>query len=92
MTKFKYSPLPLVALEQQRIPHIVPPPTSEQALEHGKAWTSFENLGTSVNRFINRLGSEAFWPAGLEEESEKAARILRSFCSMFDNIALSYND
>jgi hypothetical protein len=36
-----------------------------------KAW--FDKLS-------NKLGAETFWPAPLDKESEKAARILRSFC------------
>ncbi|KAI0021528.1 hypothetical protein F4780DRAFT_282098 [Xylariomycetidae sp. FL0641] len=37
----------------------------------------------SVNRFStsSRLGREAFWPATLDKECEKAARILKSFCT-----------
>jgi hypothetical protein len=33
-----------------------------------------------VNKLSNKLGAEAFWPMSLDLESEKAARILRSFC------------
>ncbi|KAK7750619.1 hypothetical protein SLS62_007466 [Diatrype stigma] len=36
--------------------------------------------GGPVNRLTNRLGSEAFWPASLDKECDKAARILTSFC------------
>ncbi|KAI9929859.1 hypothetical protein ASPWEDRAFT_732379 [Aspergillus wentii DTO 134E9] len=45
-----------------------------------KAWAAFDKLGAPVNRLSNKLGSEAFWPTTLDKESEKAARILRSFC------------
>jgi hypothetical protein len=48
-----------------------------------KAWTGFEKLGVPVNRLTNKIGSEAFWPTTLDHESDKAARILKSFCSMF---------
>ncbi|WEW56554.1 hypothetical protein PRK78_002000 [Emydomyces testavorans] len=45
-----------------------------------KAWHSLDKLGRPVNRLSNKLGAEAFWPTTLDFESEKAARILRSFC------------
>ncbi|KAF7594896.1 hypothetical protein BBP40_007930 [Aspergillus hancockii] len=45
-----------------------------------KAWTALDKLGDPVNRLSNKLGSEAFWPMTLDKESEKTARILRSFC------------
>lgn len=31
----------------------------------------------------NQMGREAYWPTSLDRECEKAARILKSFCSMF---------
>ncbi|KAJ5833698.1 hypothetical protein N7474_002009 [Penicillium riverlandense] len=45
-----------------------------------KAWKTVDKLGGPVNRLSNRLGAEAFWPMSLDKESDKAARILRSFC------------
>ena len=45
-----------------------------------KAWNAVDKLGTPVNRLSNRIGCEAFWPMTLDKESDKAARILRSFC------------
>lgn len=45
-----------------------------------KAWTWVDKLGAPVNRLSNKLGAEAFWPTTLDKESDKAARILRSFC------------
>ncbi|KAK7419618.1 hypothetical protein QQX98_003209 [Neonectria punicea] len=45
-----------------------------------KVWGWADKLGAPVNRFSNRIGSEAFWPTTLDRESDKAARILRSFC------------
>lgn len=45
-----------------------------------KAWHTLDYLGDPVNRLSNKLGSEAFWPTTLDKESDKAARILRSFC------------
>lgn len=44
-------------------------------------WRGIDKVGAPVNNLSNKLGSEAFWPTNLEAESEKAARILRSFCS-----------
>lgn len=46
-----------------------------------KTWKAFDKLGAPVNRLSNKLGSEAFWPTTLDKESDKAARILKSFCS-----------
>ncbi|OJJ48900.1 hypothetical protein ASPZODRAFT_129228 [Penicilliopsis zonata CBS 506.65] len=45
-----------------------------------KAWHTLDKLGAPVNRLSNRVGAEAFWPMTLDKESDKAARILRSFC------------
>lgn len=45
-----------------------------------KAYAVIDKLAVPVNNFSNRLGSEAFWPTTLDKESDKAARILRSFC------------
>jgi len=46
-----------------------------------KVWGWADKLGAPVNRLTNKIGSEAFWPTTLDKESDKAARILRSFCS-----------
>ncbi len=48
-----------------------------------KVWAWADKLGAPINRFTNKIGSEAFWPTTLDKESDKAARILRSFCSEF---------
>ncbi|EEP79452.1 predicted protein [Uncinocarpus reesii 1704] len=45
-----------------------------------KAWHTLDKLGPPINRLSNKLGAEAFWPTSLDLESEKSARILRSFC------------
>lgn len=45
-----------------------------------KLYAIVDKLGPPVNKLSNKLGSEAFWPTTLDKESEKAARILRSFC------------
>lgn len=46
-----------------------------------KTWKALDKLGAPVNKLSNKLGSEAFWPTTLDKESDKAARILKSFCS-----------
>ncbi|KAF2112135.1 hypothetical protein BDV96DRAFT_498349 [Lophiotrema nucula] len=46
-----------------------------------KVYGWVDKLGAPVNRLSNTLGSEAFWPTTLDKESDKAARILKSFCS-----------
>lgn len=46
-----------------------------------KVYTWVDKLGAPVNRLSNKVGSEAFWPTTLDIESDKAARILKSFCS-----------
>lgn len=43
-------------------------------------WAWSDKLGAPVNRLTNKIGSEAFWPMTLDKESDKAARILKSFC------------
>ncbi|KAG9240311.1 hypothetical protein BJ878DRAFT_546388 [Calycina marina] len=45
-----------------------------------KGWKLIDKLGAPVNKFSNKIGSEAFWPTSMGMESDKAARILRSFC------------
>lgn len=45
-----------------------------------KAYKVVDKLGPPVNKLSNKLGSEAFWPTTLDKESDKAARILQSFC------------
>lgn len=52
--------------------------TSKQGFD--KAWGALDKLGAPVNALSNKIGSEAFWPTTLDKESDKAARILRSFC------------
>ncbi|KAK1779067.1 hypothetical protein QBC45DRAFT_412627 [Copromyces sp. CBS 386.78] len=37
--------------------------------------------GTPINKLTNALGSEAFWPSTMDQECDKAARIIQSFCS-----------
>ena len=52
--------------------------TSKQGFD--KVYSVVDKLGAPVNKLSNKLGSEAFWPTTLDKESDKAARILRSFC------------
>ena len=52
--------------------------TSKQGFD--AAWAQLDKLGKPVNKLSHKLGSEAFWPTTLDKESDKAARILRSFC------------
>ncbi|TVY49119.1 SH3 domain-containing-like protein [Lachnellula occidentalis] len=69
--------------EQQQQAH---KPSFLEKAKHGgkgafdKGWAAFEKLGVPVNRLTNKIGSEAFWPTQLGPESDKAARILKSFC------------
>ncbi|CAI6339641.1 unnamed protein product [Periconia digitata] len=51
---------------------------SKQGFDVVYGWV--DKLGKPINRMSNKLGSEAFWPTTLDQESDKAARILRSFC------------
>ena len=52
--------------------------TWEKTKHNSKKW--FDKVGVPVNKAANKLGAEAFWPTSLDKESDKAARILRSFC------------
>ncbi|KAL8995806.1 MAG: hypothetical protein Q9169_004526 [Polycauliona sp. 2 TL-2023] len=45
-----------------------------------KVYGFVDKLGPPINKLSNKVGSEAFWPTTLDIESDKAARILRSFC------------
>jgi hypothetical protein len=45
-----------------------------------RAWEALDKLGPPVNRLSARLGAEIFWPISVDKESDKAARIVRSFC------------
>lgn len=55
-----------------------------------KLWGWADKLGAPVNRLSNKLGSEAFWPTTLDKEADKAARILRSFCSAYSRRATQH--
>lgn len=62
------------------------PPTLWERVKTGSkkgfdaTWKAVDKVGAPVNRLSNKLGSEAFWPTTLDKESDKAARILKSFC------------
>ncbi|RFU27395.1 hypothetical protein B7463_g8930, partial [Scytalidium lignicola] len=45
-----------------------------------KAWGWSMKLGPPINKLTNKIGSEAFFPMTIDKESDKAARILKSFC------------
>jgi hypothetical protein len=51
-----------------------------------KVYGWVDKLGAPINRMSNKVGAEAFWPTTLDKESDKAARILRSFCSECCNV------
>lgn len=61
--------------------------TSEQAHPHKKhGWSErFSSLGIKaaapINSLAHKLGSQSFLPETLDKECEKAASILRTFCS-----------
>lgn len=62
-----------------------PPSKWDQTKSYSKrgfdsVYNTVDKLGDPVNRLANKIGSEAFWPTTLDKESDKAARILRSFC------------
>lgn len=68
-----------------------PPAGSAQQQYEGKSskpgWSSkLSGWGSKAagpfNALANKMGSETFFPGPLDKECEKAARILRSFCSM----------
>lgn len=50
----------------------------QKAKERGKKF--HDKMGVVANQTSNKLGAESFWPAPLDKESDKAAKILRSFC------------
>lgn len=53
-----------------------------KALKPGfdKTYAVIDKLAAPVNHLSNKVGSEAFWPTSIDRESEKCARILRTFC------------
>ncbi|KIH92045.1 hypothetical protein SPBR_02894 [Sporothrix brasiliensis 5110] len=83
----QFAPPPTRPLSQGK-PHgsTLPPAADSSATSSGKPsmrerlYQLSIKVGAPVNRLTNRLGSEAFWPSSLDLESDKAARILTSFC------------
>lgn len=76
----------LSAMAMQRIRASLPSwDTTKKTSKKGfdKVWEGVDKLGAPVNKLTNKIGSEAFWPTTLDKESDKAARILKSFCSTF---------
>ena len=60
--------------------------TGHPVPEH--AWPrNLQNVGMHsaepLNEFAAKMGSESFMPVSMDKECEKAARILRSFCSKY---------
>jgi len=81
------------AAKMQRVTSILPSwdktkTISKKGLD--KTWALADKLGAPVNRLSNKIGSEAFWPTTLDKECDKAARILKSFCSMISIPILPY--
>lgn len=86
-------PKPPRPAEQQQQYYAAPPPIPEQSggstsssasskptlKERLYQWST--KAGVPINNFTNKLGSEAFWPSTMDIECDKAARILKSFCS-----------
>ncbi|EPE08603.1 hypothetical protein F503_04190 [Ophiostoma piceae UAMH 11346] len=81
---------PLPPRPAHQAPQFAPPPTQPEA-EPASASSLLINfrerfyqlgvkVGGPINKFTNKLGSEAFWPSSLDLECDKAARILTSFC------------
>lgn len=63
-----------------------PPPTDTDGAPKKTNWTQRLSVFGSkaaapFNMLANKLGSEAFLPSTMDKECEKAARILRNFCS-----------
>lgn len=69
----------------QQTPHQVPPPDSDGAPKKAGWGQRFSMLGSKaaapLNMLATKLGSETFLPSTMDKEVEKAARILKSFCS-----------
>ncbi|KAM7187674.1 Family of unknown function (DUF500) domain containing protein [Naviculisporaceae sp. PSN 640] len=78
---------------QDNIPPQKPPrPSSSSSLSNDNSSSSLKTslserlhqwgvkAGAPINKLTNKLGSEAFWPSTMDQECDKAARILQSFC------------
>lgn len=69
----------------QQTPHQTPPPDSDGAPKKTNWAQRFSAFGTKAaapfNMLANKLGSETFLPSTMDKECEKAARILKNFCS-----------
>lgn len=73
----------------QQTPHQVPPPDSDGAPKKAGWGQRFSTLGSKaaapLNMLATKLGSETFLPSTMDKEVEKAARILKSFCSKYSS-------
>lgn len=63
-----------------------PPPLDSDGAPKKSNWAQrLSSIGSKaaapLNMIANKLGSEAFLPSTMDKECEKAARILRNFCS-----------
>ena len=63
------------------------PSTAAPSGHHSGLSHRLSALGTMVaspiNMLANKMGSEGFLPATMDKECEKAARVLKGFCSKF---------
>lgn len=68
--------------------HQPPPPDSDGAPKKAGWGQRLSMLGSKAavpfNLLANKLGSETFLPSTMDKEVEKASRILRAFCSEFN--------
>jgi hypothetical protein len=52
------------------------------ALDKVFGWTALSNRNSTTAAAVPaRFGRETYWPSNLDRECDKAARILKSFCS-----------
>lgn len=69
----------------QQTVHQPPPPDGDGAPKKANWAQRFSSLGTKAaapfNMLANKLGSETFLPSTMDKECDKAARILKNFCS-----------
>lgn len=82
-----YSSSPPTASGAQQTAHQPPPADTDDAPKKTNWTQRLSVFGSKAaapfNMLANKLGSEAFLPSTMDKECEKAARILRNFCSTF---------
>lgn len=78
-------PPPSAYAQNQQTPHQPPPVDSNGAPKKAGWGQRFTSLGKQAaapfNMLANKLGAETFLPSTMDKEVEKAARILKAFCS-----------